>query len=169
MTWPIPTLPTNWTNAVSQYDNHPAAHNALADAVNEMYARLPRGYIGLGVQSLNQTGIGAGETDITGMSVTWTAEPTRRYKTTACVILRQSATAGEQFLHIVNAANAHLKSSAFGAVGALGVATHTVVVSEVGLSGAQTRKGRCSVSPGTAATNANEYVGFVLVEDIGGV
>jgi len=40
MTWPIPTLPTNWTNASPQIDAHPLAHNQLADAVNELAARV---------------------------------------------------------------------------------------------------------------------------------
>ena len=41
MTWPIPTLPTNWSNGSPQVDAHPAAHNAVADALNEIAARLP--------------------------------------------------------------------------------------------------------------------------------
>lgn len=40
MAWPPPVLPTNRTNADPQQDNHPADHNAVNLAVNDLTARV---------------------------------------------------------------------------------------------------------------------------------
>lgn len=40
MAWPPPVLPVNRSNATPQLDTHPADHNALAQAINDIVLRL---------------------------------------------------------------------------------------------------------------------------------
>lgn len=133
-------------------------------------AKLPRGYVARAVQPGPQSGIGTVDTDITGCTVTWTADPTRRYRLSARITVQKIASAGDMYAHITDAANTKL-------IGALvtGVvnAWQPLYVDTVqsGLSGSQTRKLRCITTAGTMSTagTAPEYGGYIFVEDIGGV
>jgi hypothetical protein len=132
-------------------------------------AGMPRGWIGQGLQS-GSPAITTAESDVTGCTVTWTAEPTRRYRTTARFGLRQSAVAAEQYVFIVTAANAHINYGGTAcSVIASGFFQHNIVLTETGLSGSTTRKLRAALSAGTATGGVGDYAGLILVEDIGGV
>ena len=132
-------------------------------------ASYPRGYIGQGFQT-GAPPVSAAEADVTGCTVTWTADPTRRYRTTVRVGLRHSGVAAEQYVFVTDASNTHIVyASTAGSVVAGGYLQHNIVIIETGLTGSITRKVRASVNTGTATAGASEYAGFLLIEDIGGV
>lgn len=134
--------------------------------VSQGFDMTPAGFIGMGVQTAAQSGINT-ETDITGCTVTWNADPTHTYKTTVFTVLRQSAANGEQYMQITDAANAPKKGWAQTCVsGAVNAAYFSVV--ESGLSGVTTRKARVNVVGGTVATQSQgtQYISYLLVEDI---
>lgn len=121
------------------------------------------GYVGSAIQSSVQSGV-IGEVDAAGMTVTWVADPTHRYRTTVFLLFRQGAAAGEQYATITDGSNTHIKGWAQSAI-ANGVNTAYFAVVETGLSGSTTRKARIAAST-AMATNATEYTGWILVEDI---
>lgn len=130
---------------------------------------LPRGWVGQGIPSVDTTGIGATMTDITGMSVAFTADPTRRYKTSVLFVCYPSVGPASIVAQIANAAGTLMKRSFVTVPTANYYATVTVALVESGLSGAQTRKAMVSTSAGTLVTYAASTSALILVEDIGGV
>lgn len=133
--------------------------------VSQGWSPLAGGIVGIGRQTAQQTGIGATPTDVTGCSVTFTAQAARTYRTTAWVVTRQSAVAGEHYAVIADAINTNLKSAAF-TVPASGAATPHIELIETGLTGTNTRKLRVNGTAGTLNTNLPPYDAFIVVEDI---
>lgn len=114
----------------------------------------------------DQSGISA-VTDVTGLSVTWTADPLRMYKTTVNVCLQKITTANNVTTYIRNAGGTVVvaKSTTF-AINDLAVVTMEWV--ESGLSGSQTRKASVETASGTVTvTNSFSRNGQIIVEDIG--
>ena len=122
------------------------------------------GYVAYAVAGGSQNNITA-ETDLTGVSVSFTADPARRYKTTLYCVGRQGVTGGEQYVYLCDGSNTKGKASAFD-VPANGIATHVVELIETGLSGTTVRKGRVQASAGSWGSAATPWIASISVEDI---
>lgn len=134
--------------------------------VSQGFSGVVVGFVGLAVPPGTQGAIAASTVDLTGMSVTFTADPTHRYKTTVYVVGRQGATGSEQYVYIADSSNSHLKASAYD-VPANGIATHVVEIIETGLSGSTVRKARAqSSSANTWGTAGAPWFAYIVVEDI---
>jgi hypothetical protein len=166
MVWPIPPLATTRKNDDPQFDTHPADHNALADAINELRVRMPRGYIARATQSTPGQAITNVDVDVNGCTVTWNADPARRYKLTARLGGAKTSAAGEAYAFITDAANGRIAGAAFTA-GINGSWTIYLEAILTGLSGSTTRKLRCSANPPGAVLGSNEYLGNLTLEDVG--
>lgn len=114
----------------------------------------------------DQTGIAA-VADITGLSVTWTADSTRLYKTTINVNYAKATTANFASLHFTTGANAVILSrSTYMQIADYFTVELTWI--EAGLSGSQTRKARADCTSGTlTVVNSFSRSGTIIVEDIG--
>jgi hypothetical protein len=129
--------------------------------------RLPWGIMGQASATANQTGITTA-TDVTGLSVTFTANSTRYYRTTVYVYSSvQNTAAGFPEVRITDGSNVQKQTCVF-QLGAGGQAPFHFSVVETGLSGSTTRKARATTTAGTlllAATSTGPM--FIVVEDIG--
>ena len=132
------------------------------------FPNMPRGFIGRGTQAGAQNGIGTVDTDVTGATVTWTADPARRYRYTARILAQKITSAGDVFAYITDGANARLVGAGQSA-GVNGWVSLYIEGIQSGLSGSTTRKLRISTTVATVNLGTNEYLGNVTVEDIGGV
>lgn len=106
--------------------------------------------------------------DVTGCSVTWTAESNRTYKYTACVNLQKITAGNTVGVYITNAANAAIAvKSEVMVLNELRVCTF--VWTETGLSGSQTRKLRVESTASGSVTVVNSFTrnAILIVEDIG--
>lgn len=130
--------------------------------------RLPWGIMGYAEATANQGGIGAAATDLTGVTVTFTATSTRYYRTTFyCFAVVQSTVDSFPTAQITDGSN-NVKQSAANLLKIGEQAHYNVSVVETGLTGSQTRKARGLTAAGTmlfaaAATSPM----FIVVEDIG--
>jgi hypothetical protein len=116
------------------------------------------------VQGSGQTGIGSTVTDLTGVSVTFTAEASRLYKTTLIIPrLDQITTTGVVTGHIANAASTSVMSAVV-SITAGQFSNLTVTLLESGIAGSTTRKGRLATSVGSVNTVGGP---FIIVEDLG--
>jgi hypothetical protein len=111
-----------------------------------------------------------GVTDITGVSVTWEANPNRWYRTTLQIGAADHTVAnGTETAYITDAANA-LKRNA-SATGTTSTRnSYYLSIDETGLSGSTTRKARFATSGGSViltATGAATFAPLLYVEDIG--
>lgn len=108
-------------------------------------------------------------TDVTGLSVAWTADASRQYRTTISFNLQKLTTANTAAVYITNAASATIiAKSVTLAINDL-IPVHFEWV-ETGLSGAQTRKVRVETATGTlTVVNSFSRNGIIIVEDIGPV
>ena len=130
--------------------------------------RLPWGCMGTAKATANQTLIGATPTDITSLTVTFTANSLRLYRTTLYLPdIAQITSAGFASLRITDTAGT---ASAISIVSqaASGETATVVTIVESGLSGSTVRKGRASTNAGTltlvgTATSPMQ----ITVEDIG--
>ena len=116
----------------------------------------------------DQTGISA-VADITGLSVTWTADATRLYRISVNVGLFKATTANFGNVHITDASNViKLSRSVWMAISDYSqVAVDWI---ESGLSGSVTRKARADAGSGTInIINSFTRNGIIMVEDIGPV
>ena len=127
---------------------------------------FPRGHVGTGRPNAD-TSIPGGfvMTDVAGLSVTFTADPTRRYKTTLSLNLRKDTAAGSMWSQIRSAASANLGERTSYTPTAGTQMQSTVIAIESGLSGTQTRKGSCSCD--AAAGTVFSAGSLIVVEDIG--
>lgn len=117
--------------------------------------------------SSDQSGISA-ITDITGCSVTWTADATRIYKYTAVVDAQKITSANVVSLYITTGANAGvIAGSASLALNEMELMMLTWT--ETGLSGSQTRKLRIESSASGTVTVVNSFSrnAILIVEDVG--
>lgn len=148
----------------------PAELAAIVADVAAAQAELAAfGLVGTAVLASDQTGITT-VTDITGVTVTWTADPARAYLITLQVgAADQITTAGTQAAHITDSSNV-IKRSASEVQSANARGAYYLSVIESGLTGSQTRKGRFQTSAGTTtltATSAASFAPRITVEDIG--
>lgn len=116
----------------------------------------------------NQSGISAA-VDLTGLSISWTADATRTYKLTVCIpYIEQVTTSSFPVIMFTDSANnVKAQITQYLAAGAFGSGI-TLVSWETGLSGATTRKVRGYVIAGTftIGASATQPMSF-MVEDIG--
>jgi hypothetical protein len=138
------------------------------------YPAMPRGLIGyaVGNGAGDLTGFDTTDRDVTGITVTWTASPTRIYRTTATVVFTGASQACIQRLHIADASGVAVNGLRFNPGAAGEQFGASLVHIETGLSGSQTRKMRVSANGGTFNV-ANSATGgarlpLIVVEDIGG-
>ena len=127
----------------------------------------PRGVVAYGSVTANQSNITT-VVDLTGLTATWTANPTRTYRTTAFFNMNSSVAGDASEVDLVDAA-ATVKQWAFVRLTGAGVSEfHTVSVVETGLSGTVTRKVQAKRVAGTGAlmmvANANAPA-YIVVED----
>lgn len=130
---------------------------------------LPRGIMGYASATANQSGITTA-TDVTGLSVTFTANSTRYYRTTVYIYSSVQNTAGGfPEVRITDGSNVQKQTCVF-QLDAGGQAPFHFSVVETGLSGSTTRKARALTTAGTlllAAASTGPM--FIVVEDIGAV
>lgn len=116
------------------------------------------------------------ETDITGLSVTWTAEASRRYRISAHVEVSGTVANDLVIIYIADGSNTHQQRALchiptpIALAGGAGYVTLDPWVIQSGLSGSTTRKVRIvrNVGTGTVGVNASaSYPIHILVEDIG--
>lgn len=151
-----PVAPTN-PDAELWYDT--------ADVLTPMLPQMARGLISHLVAPAPQAGILAA-VDLTGLSISFTADPKRYYRTTLYVVGRQGGTAGEQYTYIANGASTAIRGSAIN-VAANGIVTHSLYVVETNQSGAQIRKGRADGGY-VWGTSGAPWIAQITVEDMGG-
>lgn len=115
----------------------------------------------------DQTGIGSTPTDITGLSVTWTADSTRAYKVSMSVDISTSV-AQTPTISITDGSGTVIIARNVTIDAASGQAAVHFDWVETGLSGSVTRKGRGAVAAGTLTiVNSSNRNGILIVEDIG--
>lgn len=131
--------------------------------------RLPWGIVAYGDKTTDQTGIGVGPTDVTGLSVTWTANSSRYYRVTVYLApIRQRTAAGIVVPVIADGSNV-TKTQANISLGIDAFTSIAIADIETGLSGSVTRKLRIGTTAGTVdvlsatATEGN----YIIVEDLG--
>lgn len=108
------------------------------------------------------------QADITGLSVTWTADVARIYKHSLTLCLTKT-TAGTVSVYITTGANATVSVKTLSMANAETAAVH-MEWTESGLSGSTTRKARIEAGTGTVeVTNNFSRNGILIVEDIGPV
>lgn len=100
-----------------------------------------------------QSGIGSSATDITSLSVTWTAESARLYVVVLWVLYSQVSSGGVASASINDSGGGSTYKSARQTLAASEEATLVAFSIESGLSGSTTRKGRFATSAGTATIN----------------
>lgn len=132
---------------------------------------LPAGIQGGGYAQTTTatTGVTSSETDITGLSVTWTARANRRYMVTAvCDVIDSGSTS----VYVVSlkdgASQLHRAAHVNGHTGANTVRVH--YVNNTSISGSKTWKltlVRASGAGTLSTTVAAGYPSFLLVQDIG--
>jgi hypothetical protein len=128
--------------------------------------RLPWGIIGRAERTSNQTGISTAA-DITGLTITWTANSSRIYRTTVYSIVQQDTANGLVFIRITDGANQQKQQWMVTTV-ATGFYTCCSQVTETGLSGSTTRKARADSQANTMSIQATSTLpAFILVEDLG--
>ena len=130
--------------------------------------RLPWGVMGYATKTANQTGIGPTATDITSLTLTFTANTLRVYRTTIWSLVRMNTSAGTPVIQITDGSNV-VKTEGDMYVAAGGnFATLMVSCIETGVSGSTVRKGRAVVATATMDVIASStFPAYITVEDIG--
>ena len=131
-----------------------------------MQAGAPVGLVGYASGTAAQTGIPSGsQTDFTGVSVTWVADASRRYKASLTVpSLDQRGANSEQRAGIRNGSNAVLVWDRLATTVNFPYAHHVECI-VAGVSGTQTLKGFVQPFGGTLDTVAG-FLPTLIVEDI---
>jgi len=143
-------------------------HTLLAGSLPSL---IPWGYIGSAEATSNQTGITA-VTDLTSLSITWTAVSTRRYKFSWCVPVVSITADGVLTILLTNSSNTQQRETSSPQPGYSNQNNHITgfhIVS--GLSGSTTWKLRGVKTVGGSMTinaSATSPATFLL-EDIGPV
>lgn len=129
--------------------------------------RLPWGIMGYASATANQTGITT-ETNITSLSVTFTADSTRIYRTTLYIgYIEQVTTAAYPEIRITDASNVEKQRATWYLLAGHGDSVIMSVI-ESGLSGSTTRKGRAATNAGTLTLTAGSTRPMqIVVEDLG--
>ena len=134
---------------------------------NYVDTRHPRGFVAMATATGPASG--SGLFDLTSCTVTFTADPTRRYKTTLMIPWLQVAAGNALYAIIGDAGGTYIRQQLFNFSGA-GHAGYNVVAIESGLTGSITRRGRVSSNTGNVTVPlAADTAPQILVEDIGPV
>ena len=139
------------------------AGNVLtADQMN----RLPWGVVGAASKTADQTGITA-VADVSGLSVTFTANSTRIYRTTVYSLVQQVTAAASTWLRLTDGSGVQksqwLQTSVANAYYGASISLY-----ETNLSGSVTRKVRAEASAGSVSIiAAATYPAIIIVEDVG--
>jgi hypothetical protein len=156
---------------IGSFANVPAPGSPIrsdwAQEISTYVQALPKGMLVRGTQAGPQS-IGTTDTDVTGATATWSgADPTRRYRYTARLLVQKLGVAGDVFAYITDGAGTRTVGTGYTlAVNAW--AGLWIEGIQSGLSGTQVRKLRVSCSAGTCSLGTNEYLGNVTIEDLGG-
>lgn len=127
---------------------------------------LPKGVLGYAEVTANQTGIGAVETDLTGLSVAVTVGTGRRIRISGFGNCQQNTSASIVSLFIYEGATRLTECVLSLGVGAWGALPISRILTPT--AGPHTYKLRLYTSAGTVNFNADaQRVGYILVEDIG--
>jgi hypothetical protein len=127
---------------------------------------LPAGTIGYASTTTNQTGISA-VTDLTGLTLTFTAVAGRRYKITGQIRAVQNTTSSNNTLSITDGAGTAANQSVQSIPAGSGL-MHYVTAVVVPGAGSKTYKLRLQTGAGTTDTSVGASApGFILIEDIG--
>lgn len=134
-----------------------------ADQMN----RLPWGIIATASKTADQNGITT-VADISSLSVTFTADSTRYYRTTLFLAQVQQNTSSGSVNIVITDSTPTTKFSMFTNMAAADFEPFALSVIETGLSGSTTRKGRISTSAGTVdVKGSSTIISYILVEDLG--
>lgn len=126
-----------------------------------------RGTMGYASTTTAQTGISSTPTDLTSLSVTFTAVTGRRYKISASVRVIQNVGAANNTLSITDGSNVEVGKSLLSVPGGSN-GFHTPIAVVTPTSGSVTYKLRLSTSADNTQTSpAATAPAFILVEDIG--
>lgn len=129
-------------------------------------AGLPWGVMAYATKTADQTGITT-LTDITSLSVTFTAVSTRLYRTTVWMRGSQITSAGTVSATVADGASVE-KARVATSIIAAGFSALQVVLIETGISGSITRKARADTSAGTLSIlGAAAGASLITVEDLG--
>jgi hypothetical protein len=130
---------------------------------------LPWGRIGSARASADQTGIGVGPTDITSLTVTFTAVANRGYRVTAGIFCLQNTSTGVQTFQIRTSGGTLLGDTLSG-VGVAAATNSGLLVATPDLSfgaGSTTVKATLGTTAGTVNVVNSAFNGWILVEDVG--
>lgn len=172
--WPYPESTDFVADGATAIEN-------LADAIDADLgdtSLLPRGVVtatgggtggkGWAKYIFNVAFTGGVATDFPGLTVTFTADPSRVYRTTGMVPDIAFPNSGDQFQFIIaDGTNAVLNSNYLDGSRSVQDATMTVFHVESGISGTQTRKLRGNASTSTNVFASSSYYQLIIVEDIG--
>jgi hypothetical protein len=143
---------------------------ALAGLARGSNWNVAWGAVGYAEITANSAGFTGTLTDISGLSVTWPAISSRRYKTTIQTPVQSTVANDVPIISITDASNTQKQQTAT-PIALVGIAVwQTSTLVETGVSGSTTRKvrGQRAIGSGTLTILANSaYPAFVLVEDIG--
>lgn len=135
--------------------------------ISQGWSPLAGGRVGHAYLAADQTIAGTSAVDLTGMSVTWTADPTRTYKTTVVATMSKTTAIGNVTLQIADAAGGNITTQVVQASSATDILAPVAMSVESGLSGTTTRKARASTNvAGLVVNGGSTYRTIILVEDI---
>jgi hypothetical protein len=138
-------------------------------------AKLPRGQVGYQLGPTTDTIFSnTGSVAIPGTAVTWTADPTRRYRTTATASINFTSATAAGTIGISGSNPTIMVPGGYSSLGPVAASANIPIhlsVVESGLSGPQTRQLAIAANAGTSLMYVGTYArqGSTLVEDIGGV
>lgn len=168
LVWPPPLPPNNRQNITPELDNHPADHNLMADALTAIVANMTRRVASVYLPNgPGQANIGTTTTDLTGVTVTFTADATKRYRATMVIIMQANA-ALNATLHIAKADNTILQA-AIASIPNGYYFPYTVVWEGApgSLSGSTTLKGRSNTNAGTASVlQGGGFMTLLVVDEL---
>ena len=129
---------------------------------------MPWGFIDSASYGTLQSGIGTSFTDLTDLSVTFTAVANRRYEVRARCVLEKASTQDLVELILANAANTEIEHLAFLKMNTLDITTFNVsaFLDSIG-AGSQTFKLRGKTDSGTFDVRNDSSTGKIWVMDVG--
>lgn len=133
---------------------------------------LPWGIVGIGSTTTAQNTI-TSITDLTSLTVTWTALTDRRYRTTLTLEINGTAAGDLAIVYITDASNTVIRRRVLtvpALTAGVGYGALQVSVVETGLSGSVTRKARLERNSGAGSVSsyaASTSPAQIVVEDIG--
>jgi hypothetical protein len=127
------------------------------------------GFVAFASRTTSQTGVGTSATDLTGLSVTFTATSTRYYRVSVFLpMIIQDTAAGTPILQITDSAGTVINQATVSIPSASYRSPMFVMTFESGLSGSITRKARLLTSSNTCQTSVSSgSPALLIVEDLG--